>query len=198
MTNLDPVTLDELAVAMRDATWVDARIVPGGVVERVRVEGIIVRRREEEVEFLQVWATEEGRQHQTFTVHAEEVWWIKPTGQHDVTLVSPFNSRVQLELADGDEAHWQAAYAAIARWHRITPDEVRATSKARLDGEMFRYKVMLVVAALSPHLKPSDITKAYGYASPQPLVSARQNANAGKWNVEAWTQLAKEELKQIA
>lgn len=197
-SSLDPVTLGELASAMRDAAWLDARIVPGGVVHRVRVEALVVRRTEEEVEFIQVWATEQGRQSQKFTVHSEDIWWIKPTEQHDVTLVSPFNPRVQLELGDSDEAHWEAAFRAVAAFHRTPPDEVKLIAKARLDPERYyRYKVMLVVQEISPHLSVDAITRGFGYHSPTPLSSARATAKVEGWNIPKMVRIAREELKTV-
>lgn len=172
--SLDPVTLQELGEAMASRSWVDMRIVPGGIAQRVMVVALLIKRDEEEVQIEQ-WIRQgdnefESRLH---WVHAEDIWWIKPTSFSSTDEWEPFSPKSKLQSED---RFYEAACAGVAHYHRITAAEVNAIAKDRLDDNHYRYWVMLVYKELVPKAKPLDITRLFGYQSGQPLVSAGYHA----------------------
>lgn len=169
-SSLDPATIEELATAMAEQTWVDMRVVPGGIAERVLVIGLLIRREEEEVEIEQWIEDEQGDiERRTHWIHAEEIWWIKPTQFQRGDELRPFEPKGKRQSADNA---LDAALRAVADHYGVPPDEVKAVATHRLDSNHYRYWVMLVYEELTGR-KGSDVTTIFGYGSPQPLVSAR-------------------------
>jgi hypothetical protein len=140
--SLDPIAIEELAALMARQAWVDMRIVPGGIAERVRVVALLIRREEEEVQFEQWLPDETGEviRHKHW-VHAEEIWWAKPTQFEGRDELTPFRPKGQLQSRDNA---FDAAIEAVGQFHRMTGEEVAAISRARLDEKHLRYWVMLV------------------------------------------------------
>lgn len=188
---LDPVTIEELATTMAEQTWVDARVVPGGIAERVRIEGILIRRDEEEVQLAQELRDEDGEVSvHRFWVHSEEIWWVKPTQFSATDELRAFQPTGQRQSAD---SVLSAAFESVAHYFRVTAAEVKAIARARLDDNHYRYWVMLVYKELNPKASDLEVTKLFDYGSPQPLYSARDHArrNNGETKMEAMVRHAK-------
>lgn len=188
---LEPVHLQDLAKVMADQTWVDMRVVPGGIAERVLVVALLIKREEEEVQIEQWLQGEDGNiESRLHWIHAEDIWWIKPTAFSQGDELKPFSGKGQRQ---SDLAAYDAAVAAVAHYNRVTPGEVDAIAKDRLCGDHYRYWIMVVYKELVPRAKPSDVTALFGYQSIQPLVSARQHtdANNGAVRIPAMVKHAK-------
>lgn len=171
--SLDPVGVGELAEAMRDERWLEAKIVPGGLAERVMVTSLTVHRDYEEVTFRQVHLGPSGETSQTFTVHAEAVWWIRDSrlGAEDVTW---FRGGPSLNTGD---AAWDAAVEAVAEHFGMAAKELRTVTEAGLGPRRERYWVMLVYSGLTGK-RGVEVTRRFDYNSPQPLQSANAHVKS--------------------
>lgn len=167
MDSLDPIGLTELGVALRDEGWYEARIVPGGIAERVKVVSLMICRDHEEVTLLQEHHGPSGVTSQTFTVHAEMIWWMKPS-QMPAKDVEWFGAAVRVPSGDGA---WDAAWDAVAEHLGLEDQELADLTAHQADSPIYRYWVMLVYSGLTGQ-RNQNVTSRFGYKSVTPLASA--------------------------
>lgn len=174
---LEPVGLAVLAEALRDGTWLDMRIVEGraATLERVRVDAIIVRRADEEIELSQESAELNDGEQVVFTsnhrVPAEAIRWARPTAFNDATEVRAYNPATATGERPDPDLYLAAVAVASAQSSVLDGETVLRLAR---EGDLhWRYWLMLVVKETTD-LAPGQITRLFGYRSPQPLVSARR------------------------
>lgn len=189
--SLDPVGISELAAALRDETWLDARLVPGGLAQRVRVLSLTIFRDHEEVSFEQMYESGELMASASFTVNAEEVWWIRPTEIRTARDTPLFRLAGKLKSGDVD---YDCAVQAVAEHFEVTASDLRNIVEIGLGTKRERYWVMMVLEDLKGDRAPA--LQRFGYMSPQPFISARDHMK--RHNQERWlarTQRRAQELK---
>lgn len=185
---LDPVELHELAEHMRDGTWLDMRVIEHGTIERARVEAIIVRREDEEIELLQEHMLD-GVVHQAnVRVSADAIRWMKPSGFElvDVQVKEP----PPPGKVDTDKVVSTVKDLLVLLYHddKITPLTNRKAVEVMLAGSAYKSVfshirhifVYLIWAYTDGELDPGQICKLAGYKSPMPLQSAKWKFN-GKY-----------------
>lgn len=177
---LDPVELHELAEHMRDGTWLDMRVIEHGTIERARVEAIIVRRDDEEIELLQEHMLD-GVVHQAnVRVSADAIRWMKPSGFDlvDVEVRRPKpptevdNTAVTNAIKDlivflyKDHAHWPIGSRAALEKAFATPGNGHTWTGVR-------HVFVWLMKNYTDGIDALDICKMAGYRSVMPLQSAR-------------------------
>lgn len=174
-----PVPLHVLAAYMRDGTWLDIRT-EDGPVHRVRIIGIVVRVRGDDVRFRQEWLEhldderkEVKRCSHVLDIDSEAIWKIEPTHYH-VDEVEPYGLKIELPPMplQTDEMQKEVLVTvlrATVTTFNVSMNELRSVR----DWESIdaRYTGMLVVFEMT-NLSATQIAEAFGYKSQTPLLSA--------------------------
>lgn len=197
--SLDPVGIKELAEILAAETWVDMRVVPGGIAERVKVIGIWVLRDAERVQVQQFISGPNGeREEQRQWIDSDCIWWVRPTSFGPGDEIKPFSSATtKLQSARSENEALDAAFEGVAWYRRIPRAELETIARTGLDHNHHRYWVMLVYRELVDRSVVNDkaVTAIFGYCSPQPLHSARYYARKGNGPGELTAMVAAARLR---
>jgi hypothetical protein len=164
MGKLDPVSIEDLAVAMRDAEPREVKVVGRRVIEHATVKAIIIRRDSEEVELSQP-----GRS--SFTVDAEDIMWTRPS-LLTPDVVQPWLTAADPVVPTPVEVQTEVLPQVLAGVGivRSVPGEDLLYKRGRAhDGHAEgRYDVMRLVYEMTDHPRVG-IPKLIGYESPTPM-----------------------------
>lgn len=179
--SLDPVELRELAQYMADETPVDMRVVGQGTFERVRIIGITLRLRRDDLELMQEWLDDEGEiECRTYVLDAEDVMWCRPSAFELADVMPRVGSPLDKPgLKPEDSYEWWMSRKAVAFTEGLTDDEmathIAAPYRQDQGSTDIRHLVILVMYEITEE-GDATICKRANYKSPMPMHSARSKA----------------------
>ncbi len=189
--SLEPLSLVDLAVALRDDLWLDMRVIDERpmTLERVRVETITVKKDGEDVALVQEHKTGEGVTTYHLVVDAECIRWAKPTSfeLEEVEPWSPTGERRHDKAGSEEERVWLAAERAVANHFNMDLHELQKTiyDGGDVDRSRLRYWVMLAARWVAANCSALGLTAEtscarFGYRSVMPLQSASYHEHREK------------------
>lgn len=193
-SNLEPPSVQQLATAMADESWLDALVVDVGMLERVKVVTLHISRETESVTFSQDFKPdldEAAVEQLQMDIACEDIIYVKPTKLESVDQV-PRAEPAPAWSPDQTENFEAMKDAAIQAVCDITGGTPMALVKVLVSGGYTRPQDMvdrrhLLLWALfeMSDIAPPSLCWELGWKSPMPFQSARwkftgKEAN-GKW-----------------
>lgn len=179
---LEPPDFPELAQHLRDATWLDMRVVDVGTCERVRINQLNIGRERDEIVVEQQWWDEvigDDEIHVetiTRTFDAEDVRWLRET-QVEISDVKPMELAEKTVVAASPQ-HLVAEIIRTVAYLTEGVSEQDLRSGTKQTGCIRPRQEAMWLAYAMTDLPPSDIcTLHFGYASQQPLLTVNQKLN---------------------
>lgn len=200
--DLAPPEISEWAAAMESKTWLDVRVVDAGLIQRVCVECVHIRRESEYVTLLQHFPTDDGKHGENrLDVECEDVMYMVPTELESMhSLLAIIEPSADEKIQDGFEAMKDAAIQAVVD---VTGGTAMALLKSLAAGGIQLKQEMvdrrhLVLWALIEMSDRSPYTLCYecGWRSPMPFQSASQKFTGKHGSPEKWLPVIKKVVKR--
>lgn len=188
MGMLDPVPLATLGEAMKDAAWLDMRILDHGSVPRVRVQSILVTPTNDIVELYQEYGEDDYRH---LEVDSEDIMGAVPSCFERADVPEPcpptFDQATHYEHRWGKYELKAEAVAIFPYVRTAVFDQFNNAAQMEQDWNTpgssnptglysfsiyVRYALLLVLYEVT-ELAQDDVCSTVGYHSIQPLLSAR-------------------------
>lgn len=177
--DLEPPSIEELAAALKEGTWLDIRVVDAGTLQRVKIECLHIYQSRDLVTVVQNFrVTPETVQVSqcTLDVDCEDIMYMEPTEVESADDVNPLEESRE-PLQDGFEAMKDAAMMAACE---VTGGNLMALTKAMTAGHgrftqdiiNRRHLVLWALFEMSEE-NPSVLCYECGWRSPMPFQSAR-------------------------
>ena len=183
---LEPVSIREIAEAIRDRTWLDARVLERSIIARVQINAIRIDREAEILTLVQEYLDDEADRPgvRAFDVDAEDVMWIRPTECEIEDVPTPRTAGPPLDehgnVVEGfwTSVVWSHVVLAVADAFGMTQDAFSReltppyTARDRDDVILRRYVALGTLYELTP-LEVSTCVHTVGWQSSQPWVTLR-------------------------
>lgn len=182
---LDPCPLTTLAEALRDGTWLDVRT-DEHTIMRVRIIEIVVRTQGEDVVFRQEWLdSEQEFQKAQFAIDSDAIWRIVKSS-YKVDEVMPYeyapSAHVAKRVSNGEERRIiDAVNSSACYLFQEDPKEFVSNYGGKGTWNLVNHRhVAIIVIYEMTNMSPTAIcTKAYGYKSQGPWLTAAWKAKVG-------------------